>query len=93
VPRLVIHTDYGDRVVEIADEAVTIGKDMDADVHVSGLFVASRHIEITRENGRVVLRRVGGLRSVKVSGRSVKEVELKDNDEIKIASESFVFHE
>jgi pSer/pThr/pTyr-binding forkhead associated (FHA) protein len=93
VPRLVIHTDYGDRVVEIADEAVTIGKDMDADVHVSGLFVASRHIEITRENGRVVLRRVGGLRSVKVSGRSVKEVELKDNDEIKIAGESFVFHE
>lgn len=92
-PRLVIHTDYGDRVVEIADEAVTIGRDIDADVRVNGMFVASRHAEITRENGRVVLRRVGGLRPVKVRGRSVKEVELKDNDEIQIASEMFVFHE
>ena len=42
---------------------------------------------------RVVLRRVGGMRAVKVRGRSVKEVELKDNDEIQIASELFVFHE
>ena len=92
-PRLVIHTDYGDRVVEIAGEALTIGRDADADVHINGLFVASRHAEITRENGRVVLRRVGGLRAVKVRGKAVKEVELKDNDEIQIASELFVFHE
>jgi pSer/pThr/pTyr-binding forkhead associated (FHA) protein len=92
-PRLVIHTDYGDRVVEIADEAVTIGRDADADVRVNGMFVAPRHAEITRENGRVVLRRVGGLRPIKVRGKSIKEVELKDNDEIQIASESFVFHE
>lgn len=92
-PRLVIHTDFGDRVVEIAEEAVTIGRDADADVHVNGLFIASRHAEIIRENGRVVLRRVGGLRPVKVRGKAVKEVELKDNDEIQIASELFVFHE
>lgn len=92
-PRLVIHTDYGDRVVEIADEAVTIGRDEDADVKVNGMFVAPRHAEITRENGRIVLRRVGGLRAVKVRGKSVREVELKDNDEIQIASELFVFHE
>jgi pSer/pThr/pTyr-binding forkhead associated (FHA) protein len=93
IPRLVIHTELGDRVVEIAEEAVTIGRDADADVRVNGLFVGSRHAEITRENGRVVLRRVGGLRAVKVRGKAVKEVELKDNDEIQIASESFVFHE
>jgi pSer/pThr/pTyr-binding forkhead associated (FHA) protein len=93
VPRLVIHTDYGDRVLEIADETITIGRDIDADVRVDGIFIASRHAEIIRENGRVVLRRTGGLRSVKVRGRAVKEVELKDNDEIQIASESFVFHE
>ncbi len=92
-PRLVIHTDYGDRVLEIADDGVTIGRDLDADVRVDAMFVASRHAEITRENGRFVLRRVGGLRPVKVRGKSVKEIELQDNDEIKIASESFVFHE
>ncbi len=93
VPRLVIHTDYGERVLEIADEGVTIGRDIDADVRVDAMFVASRHVEITKENGRIVLRRVGGLRPVKVRGKSVREVELKDNDEIQIANESFVFHE
>jgi pSer/pThr/pTyr-binding forkhead associated (FHA) protein len=92
-PRLVVHTEFGDRVVEIEDEGVVIGKDQDADVYVDGLFVAGRHVQITRENGRTILRRVGGLRPVKVGGRAVKEVELKDNDEIQIASESFVFHE
>jgi pSer/pThr/pTyr-binding forkhead associated (FHA) protein len=92
-PRLVVRTEYGDRVIEIEDEGVTIGKDQDADVHVDGMFVAGRHVEITRENGRTMLRRVGGLRPVRVGGRTVKEIELKDNDEIQIASESFVFHE
>jgi pSer/pThr/pTyr-binding forkhead associated (FHA) protein len=92
-PRLVVRTEFGDRVVEIADEAVTIGKDIDADVRVDGIFVAGRHVEITRENGRIIRRRVGGLRPVRVCGKAVKEIELKDNDEIQIASESFVFHE
>lgn len=92
-PRLVVRTEFGDRIVEIEDEGVVIGKDQDADVHVDGMFVAARHVEIVRENGRTILRRVGGLRPVRVGGRTVKEVELKDNDEIQIASESFVFHE
>ncbi len=92
-PRLVVRTEFGDRIVEIEDDGVIIGKDQDADVHVAGMFVAGRHAEITRENGRTILRRVGGLRPVRVGGRTVKEIELKDNDEIQIASESFVFHE
>ena len=60
---------------------------------VAGIFVAGRHAEITRVNGRTILRRVGGLRPVRVGGRNVKEVELKDNDEIQIGAESFVFQE
>ena len=92
-PRLVIHTEYGDRVVEINDGAVTIGRDADADVRVDAMFVASRHAEIVRENGRVVLRRVGGLRPIRVGGRAVREIELHDNDEIQLAKELMVFHE
>ncbi len=92
-PRLVVHTEFGERVIEIEDAAVVIGKDLDADVHVAGMFVAGRHAEITRENGRTILRRVGGLRPVRVSGRNVKEIELKNNDEIQIGAESFVFQE
>jgi len=92
-PRLVIRTEHGDRVIEIDDDGVTIGRDIDSDVHVDAWFVAPKHAQITRENGRFVLRRVGGLRRIKVRGKPVKEVELKDNDEIEIASEHFVFHE
>ncbi|HEU4929664.1 MAG TPA: FHA domain-containing protein, partial [Candidatus Krumholzibacteria bacterium] len=92
-PRLVVHTEFGERVIEIEDDAVVIGKDMDADVHVAGMFVAGRHAEITRVNGRTILRRVGGLRPVRVGGRNVKEIELKNNDEIQIGTESFVFQE
>jgi hypothetical protein len=36
---------------------------------------------------------VGGLRKVTVGGRAVREVELNDNDEIKIAREEFIFQE
>jgi len=92
-PRLVVRTEHGDRVIEIADDGVTIGRDVDADIQVDAWFVASKHAEITRENGRFVLRRVGGFRRIKVGGKPVKEIELQDNDEIQIASEHFIFHE
>jgi len=45
------------------------------------------------EAGRVVLQKLAGLRPVKVGGKTVRELELKDNDEIQIGNESFVFHE
>jgi pSer/pThr/pTyr-binding forkhead associated (FHA) protein len=92
-PRLVVRTDHGDRVLEITEKAVTIGSDESADVRVEARFVAARHAEVVRENERVVLRRVGGLRPIRVGGRSVKEAELHDNDEIQLASELIVFHE
>jgi pSer/pThr/pTyr-binding forkhead associated (FHA) protein len=92
-PRLLVHTDSGDRVLEITEVAVTIGSHETADVRVEGLFVGARHAEIVRENERVILRRVGGLRPIRVGGRAVKEVELQDNDEIQLASELIVFHE
>jgi pSer/pThr/pTyr-binding forkhead associated (FHA) protein len=92
-PRLVVHSEYGDRVLEITEVAVTIGSHETADVRVEGMFVAARHAEIVRENNRVVLRRVGGLRPIRVGGRAVKEVELQDNDEIQLAHELIVFHE
>jgi pSer/pThr/pTyr-binding forkhead associated (FHA) protein len=57
------------------------------------MFVAKKHAEIVREEDRVVLRHLRGLRKVSVSGKSVREVELKNNDEIKIAKDEFIFQE
>jgi pSer/pThr/pTyr-binding forkhead associated (FHA) protein len=92
-PRLIIKTEYGDRVVELKNRSLTIGSDMTADVIVEGLFVAKKHAEIVREEDRVVLRHLGGLRKVSVRGKSVREVELKNNDEIKIAKDEFIYQE
>jgi pSer/pThr/pTyr-binding forkhead associated (FHA) protein len=92
-PHLVIKTEYGDRIVEIKTNTVIIGKDIAADIAIDGLFVAKRHAEIVRVDDRVMLRKVGGLRKVTVDGKPVREVELKDNDEIRIGNEAFIFHE
>lgn len=91
-PRLVVKTPFGDRVIEIKD-TVTIGKDEGADIAIEGAFVARRHAEIVREGNKILIRHLGGLRKVTVGGKSVRETELNDNDEIKIAKEEFIFHE
>ena len=70
-----------------------IGSDEKADIRIDGMFVAAQHARITVEDGRVVLHKLSGLRPVKVGGKAVREIELKDNDEIQIGHESFVFHE
>jgi pSer/pThr/pTyr-binding forkhead associated (FHA) protein len=86
-------TEFGDRVIELKNESITIGSDVGSDVVVDGLFVAKKHAEIVRENDRIVLRHLRGLRKVSVSGKPVREVELKNNDEIKIAKDEFIFQE
>lgn len=92
-PRLIFRTDVGDRIVEMKNGALTIGKDESADVSINGMFVAGRHAEIVLEDDRVILRHLGGLRRVRVDGKVVREIELKDNAEIEIANEAFIFQE
>lgn len=93
VPRLIVKTEYGDRVIELKKDNFYIGSDLESDVVVEGLFVAKKHAEIVKENDRIILRHLRGLRKVSVSGKPVREVELKDNDEIRIANEEFIFQE
>jgi pSer/pThr/pTyr-binding forkhead associated (FHA) protein len=92
-PRLIMKTEFGDRVIELRNESLVIGSDLESDVVVEGLFVAKRHAEIVKEDDRVILRHLRGFRKVSVSGRAVREIELKNNDEIKIANEEFIFQE
>ena len=86
-------TEYGDRVIELKNESLVIGSDLASDVVVEGMFIAKKHVEIVREDDRVILRHLRGFRKVSVSGRNVREVELKNNDEIKIAKDEFIFQE
>ena len=91
--RLVIHGEHAERTVMIADKTVSIGNDEAADVRVDAMFVAPRHAEIVREDGHVILRRIAGLRPLRVNRRVVREVELKDKDEIQLANDLMVCHE
>lgn len=93
LPRLIMKTEYGDRVIELKNGSLFIGSDLTSDVVVEGMFVAKKHAEIVREDDRVILRHLRGFRKISVSGRTVKEVELKNNDEIRIANEEFIFQE
>jgi len=92
-PRLVSRDASGERVIELDEKGLSIGSDENADIRIEGMFVASRHARIVMDGGRIVLKKLGGLRPVRVGGKSVHEIELKDNDEIQIGNESFVFHE
>lgn len=92
-PKLIMKTEYGDRIIELRKDCLTIGSDVSSDVVVEGIFIAKRHAEIVRDHNRVILRHVHGLRRVSVSGRPVREIELRNNDEIKIANEEFIFQE
>jgi pSer/pThr/pTyr-binding forkhead associated (FHA) protein len=92
-PRLIMKTEYGDRVIELTNGSLAIGSDLGSDVVVEGMFIAKKHAEIVKENDRVILRHLRGFRKVSVSGKTVREIELKNNDEIKIANEEFIFQE
>ena len=92
-PRLVARDSFGERVIEVPERGLLIGSDEHADIRIDGMFVAAHHARIVIESGRVLLQKLSGLRPVKVGGKAVREIELKDNDEIQIGHESFVFHE
>lgn len=92
-PRLVQRLDDDERVFEIGESSLTMGKDEKADVAIGGFLVAARHAEITREDGRYVIRHLSGMRRVTVDGEPVKERILKNNDRIRIAKKEFVFEE
>jgi len=92
-PRLVARDEFGERVIEVGEGGLAIGSDENADIRIEGMFVAGKHARIVVDGGRIVLQKLAGLRPVKVGGKAVREIELKDNDEIQIGNESFVYHE
>jgi pSer/pThr/pTyr-binding forkhead associated (FHA) protein len=90
-PTLIFKAKDGDREFSIKRSPLTIGRDLTADIEIGGWLVAKQHAEIIEENGSFVLRHLHGFRKVKVSGRSIREHILQDNDVIRIAGQEFVF--
>jgi pSer/pThr/pTyr-binding forkhead associated (FHA) protein len=92
-PRLVERGRDEERVFEIGDATLTLGRDDKADIEIGGLLVAKKHAEIAREDGHFVIRHLSGIRRVTVDGEPVRERILKNNDHIRIGKKEFVFQE
>jgi pSer/pThr/pTyr-binding forkhead associated (FHA) protein len=93
VPCLIEKTEAGENVIELSARHIIFGKNGEADVEIEGFLVAKEHAEIVLEDRGYVLRHLHGLRKIKVSGKSVKERVLKNNDEIRIGNKEFIFQE
>ncbi len=92
-PRLVAREKTGERVFEIGESSLTMGKDDASDVAIAGIFVAKRHAEISKVDGHYIIRHLSGYRKLTVGGKPVKEQVLKNNDLIRIGKKVFVFQE
>jgi pSer/pThr/pTyr-binding forkhead associated (FHA) protein len=91
--RLIDRSGSDDIVIELSMDTLVFGKGTEADIEIEGFLVAGRHAEIVRDRHGYRLRHVSGMRRVSVSGRPVKECVLRDQDEIKIGKNEFVFQE
>lgn len=70
----------------------TIGKDSNAHIRIGGLFVAPVHLRIFREpNGTYRVEHVAGRKALRVNGRTVKNSELRNGDELVVGSHHFLF--
>jgi len=75
----------------IAGPNVTLGRDETARIRLSGWHVARRHAEISRQDGRFVLRRLCRFRRLFLNEQSIQIAELSDRDVIRIGRYSLQF--
>jgi predicted component of type VI protein secretion system len=71
-------------------ERTVVGRADDCDLRLDQDGVASRHVEILADEGRLLLRRLDPAAEVLLNGRGVETAELTSGDEIRIANCRFV---
>ena len=81
----------GQRLALIPGARFTVGRDQNNDIVVSDTSVSRQHAEIERGKTGYVCRDLGSTYGTFVGGMKVKEVVLKDGDEVKLGRLSFLF--
>ncbi len=91
--RMAIAVSQGGRevVITLTKDETTIGKGPEADLPARGMFVKPIQAKIVRGGAGYRLISGGGLRSVKVNGKTVADAVLKEGDAIHIAGQTFTF--
>lgn len=79
----------GDNIPLIRDK-LTIGRRESCDICLRFPNVSGLHCELEFQDGSWVIRDLGSKNGVKVSGVKIKQKNLRDGDEIAIASRLFV---
>lgn len=75
----------------LSKEETVLGSAVDADVVLTGWFIARHHAVIAHDRQGYRLTWAAGLRAVRVNGRTVHEARLKHHDEIRIGANRFQF--
>jgi signal transduction histidine kinase len=93
-PKLVIRSRaYGDRVIRLGTESLTIGRGTDQDVSIADRKISSAHAVLECRNGRWLLRDLGSTNGTYVNGLQVAEKSLDLEDEIIVGNTTLVFTE
>ena len=93
VKRMAIAIHQGGRevVLPLIKDETTIGKGAEADLPAKGMFVKPIQAKIVRTGAGHRLISGGGLRSVKVNGKAVRDAVLGSGDVIAIAGHTFTY--
>lgn len=75
----------------LSKEETVLGSAVDADVTLTGWFIARQHAVISHDRQGYRITWVGGLRTVRVNGRVARDTRLKHHDEIRIGGNRFQF--
>jgi hypothetical protein len=88
--RGVLEMNDGSRV-DIAEEAITIGRVGECDIVLADTNVSRRHAEIRREGMNFVVTDLGSTNGTRVNGVNIKERRLTDGDRIIIGNTTMKF--
>src|SRR5918997_3711437 len=91
LPRLAIHTPQRTWEVTLHGDAVTIGRDPNAEIVLPFAAASRRHARIERRRDRFVLRDLGSLNGTWVGGRRLEEHVLEDGDTVRIGPAHLTF--
>jgi len=81
--------------VDVNKEIFVIGKSQDADYTIDNKSVSRRHLSIVHKEDKNYVKDMSSLNGSFVNGEKISpetEVEIKDNDSIKLADVEIVFH-
>ena len=91
-PRLrIIYPDGGTDVIRLEKTKMTIGRFEDNDIVIPDPRISRSHAEIEKSSRGFVIKDLGSYNQVRVNGKKIKSVLLKEQDEIKIGPARLVY--